>query len=108
MPFSAILADLNEHFGTEFCDRRQGVHRAVGGQPGRRSGPGCQCPGQPAGDARLTFDHVVTDKLQDMIDSNFKFYKQITDDPEFARFLFDWLFDRYLGRKKTSRKEGSE
>jgi hypothetical protein len=34
--------------------------------------------------ARLTFDHVVGDRLQEMIDSNFKFYKQITDDPEFA------------------------
>ena len=44
-----------------------------------------------------------------MIDSNFKFYKQITESPDFARFLYDWLFDRYLGRQKIdSRKEGSE
>jgi hypothetical protein len=46
--------------------------------------------------ARLTFDHVVNDKLQEMIDTNFKFYKQVTDDPDFARTFLDWLFQRYV------------
>ena len=40
--------DLNEHFGTDFTRRRQGVHRAAGGQAGRRSRPGSQRPGQHA------------------------------------------------------------
>ena len=31
-----------------------------------------------------------------MIDSNFKFYKQINDDIDFAKTFLDWLFDRYL------------
>jgi type I restriction enzyme, R subunit len=38
----------------------------------------------PPEDARLTFNQVVNDKLQDMVDSNFKFYKQITDNANFA------------------------
>ena len=38
----------------------------------------------PPEDARLTFNQVVNDKLQDMVDSNFKFYKQITDNADFA------------------------
>ena len=50
-------------------------------------------------DARLTFDHVVSDRLQEMIDSNFKFYKQVTDDPEFASFFVGWLFKRYADKK---------
>jgi type I restriction enzyme R subunit len=54
----------------------------------------------PPENARLTFDHVVNDKLQEMIDSNFKFYKQITDDREFAKYFLDWLFERYLERTK--------
>lgn len=37
--------------------------------------------------ARLTFDHVVTDRLQEMIDTNFEFYKRVTDDPEFGKFF---------------------
>jgi type I restriction-modification system DNA methylase subunit len=44
-----------------------------------------------AASARLTFDHVAGDKVQDMIDSSFKFYKQITDDQAFARALFDLI-----------------
>lgn len=51
--------------------------------------------------ARLTFDHVVNDKLQEMMDSNFKFFKQVTDDPEFARELLGWLFERYRRRKRS-------
>jgi type I restriction enzyme R subunit len=50
-------------------------------------------------DARLTFDHVVNDRLQEMIDTNFKFYKQVTDDPEFAQFFLGFLFKRYYERK---------
>ena len=48
--------------------------------------------------ARLTFDHVVNDLLQDMIDGHFKFYKQVNDDPEFAKTFLDWLFERYVNR----------
>ena len=51
--------------------------------------------------ARLTFDHVANDKIQEMIDSNFKFYKQITDDPEFQQFFLGWLFERYKREKEA-------
>ena len=30
-----------------------------------------------------------------MIDTNLQFDKQITDDPEFAKYLFDFMFERY-------------
>jgi hypothetical protein len=36
---------------------------------------------------------VVTDHLQDMVDTNFKFYKRVTDGQAFAHFFLDWLFD---------------
>ena len=45
--------------------------------------------------ARLTFDHVVGDRLQDMVETNFKFYKRITDDRDFAKYFLDWLFERF-------------
>ena len=56
--------------------------------------------------ARLTFDHVANDKMQELIDTNFKFYKQITDDAEFAKFFLDWLFERYLKRAR-GQEEGN-
>lgn len=30
-----------------------------------------------------------------MIDSYFKFYKQVDDDPAFSKMFIDWLFERY-------------
>jgi type I restriction enzyme R subunit len=56
----------------------------------------------PPENARLTFNHVVNDLLQDMIDGHFKFYKQVNDDPEFAKTFLDWLFKRYLERSKAN------
>ena len=45
--------------------------------------------------ARLTFDNVANDKIQELIDTNLKFYKQINDDAEFGKFFMDFLFARY-------------
>jgi len=52
--------------------------------------------------ARLTFDHVVSDRLQDMVETNFEFYKRVTDDPAFAKFFLDWLFERVRKTTKAS------
>lgn len=41
-------------------------------------------------------------RLQNLIDTNFKFFKQINDKPDFAAFLNDLLFDRYAERKSQS------
>jgi type I restriction enzyme R subunit len=53
--------------------------------------------------ARLTFEHVLNDRLQEIVDSDFKFYKQVTDHPEFAKTLLDWMFERPY-QTKTGRK----
>jgi hypothetical protein len=34
--------------------------------------------------------------MQDMLDVNFKFYKLYAEEPHFAEFLRDVLYDRYL------------
>ena len=47
---------------------------------------------------------VASDKLQDMVDSNFKLYKQITDNADFADDLLAWMFERYLKAKKPDQK----
>ena len=52
--------------------------------------------------ARLAFNHVVTGQLQDMIDANFKFYKQVNDNPLFAQSFLNSLFGRYADRQKAS------
>jgi type I restriction enzyme R subunit len=50
----------------------------------------------PRDKARLTFDHVVNDRIQDMVDVSFQFYKLLNDDPVFAEFFQDLMFNRYL------------
>jgi type I restriction enzyme R subunit len=46
--------------------------------------------------AKLTFTEVINDVMQDMLDVNFKFYKLYAEEPPFADFLRDVLYERYL------------
>jgi type I restriction enzyme R subunit len=46
--------------------------------------------------ARLTFNHVINDRIQDMVDVSFKFYKLLTEDAAFADFFQELMFNRYL------------
>jgi len=45
--------------------------------------------------AMLTFRQVLEDLLQEMIDTHFKFYKQVDGNPLFAETLTKFLFERY-------------
>ncbi len=98
-PLSQIIQELNEHFGTDFseddklCIRE--LEQRLAGDPALEASVRVN----PPENARLTFNLVVNDLLQDMIDGHFKFYKQVNDDPEFSKVLLDWLFERYLQNK---------
>lgn len=46
--------------------------------------------------ARLTFDHVISDRIQDMVDVSFKFYKLLNDDQDFAKFVHEVMFKEYV------------
>ncbi len=97
---SQIIQELNQHFGTDFGEEdklciRELEERLVGNTSLEKS-----VLVNPPEHARLTFDHVIDDLLQDMIEGHFKFYKQVNDDEEFARMFKDWLFKRYLNRAR--------
>jgi hypothetical protein len=36
-----------------------------------------------------------------MVDSNFRLYRDVTDNPDFAKLLLDWMFKRYLQRVRA-------
>jgi type I restriction enzyme, R subunit len=93
---SKIIKELNDRFGTTFSEDdkvfiEQLENRLVGDPVLENS-----LQVNTRENFRLTFDNVVNEVVQEMIDSNFKFYKQINDDVQFARTFFDWLFERYL------------
>lgn len=98
---SAILKALNDRFGTDFTENDkvfiQQLEEKLAGDPALEASVKVNVEEN----ARLTFDHVANDKIQEMIDSNFKFYKQVTDDPSFEKFFLDWLFERYKKEKKA-------
>lgn len=97
---SQIIYELNQRFGTEFTEEDKVFIKQLEEKLAGDAALEASVRVNPLENARLTFDYVVNDKLQEMIDSNFKFYKQITDDRQFAKYFFDWLFERYLGRTK--------
>lgn len=95
---SQIIQELNRRFGTEFTADDQVFIEHLEGKLASDEALGASVKVNTPENARLTFDHVANDKIQELIDTNFKFYKQITDDPEFGKFLLDWLFERYNTR----------
>jgi len=99
---SAIISELNEHFGTDFAEEDRVFIEQLEAKLNEDPALSASVQVNTPENARLTFNHVAEDKLQDMIDTNFQFYKQITDDPQFAKHLFDFLFERY---RKRAEKE---
>ncbi len=101
---SEILKLLNERFGTDFKEEDKVFLQVLEEKLSGDAGLAASFAVNTRENARLTFEHKVRDNVQDMIDTNFKFYKQINDKPEFARFLNDLLFDRYAERKGGSQQ----
>jgi type I restriction enzyme R subunit len=101
-PLSAILKELNDRFGTDFTENDKVFIKALEERLAGDTALDASVKVNTPENARLTFDHVANDKIQELIDTNFKFYKQINDDPEFEQFLLDWLFERYSRREKEA------
>jgi len=99
-PLSAILELLNERFGTNFTEDDKVFIRQLEEHLDSHTALEASIRVNPPENARLAFEHVVHDQVQEMIDANFKFYKQITDDDDFASHFIGWLFERYY-KKKT-------
>jgi len=97
MVLSEIVHLLNERFGTNI-PAREGERFIAELQQRLATDEALAASVRvnPRDKARLTFDHVVNDRIQDMVDVSFKFYKLLNDDPAFAEFFQDMMFARYL------------
>jgi type I restriction enzyme R subunit len=95
---SRIIHELNERFGTDLTDADRVFIEELENRLAADSALNASIRANTRENARLTFDHVVTDRLQDMVDTNFEFYKRVTDDRDFAKFFLDWLFERFRER----------
>ncbi len=95
-PLSQIISELNEHFGTDFSEDDKLCLRELEQRLAEEPSLKASVRVNPPENARLTFDIVVNELLQGMIDGHFKFFKQVNDDPNFSKYLLDLLFERYL------------
>ena len=99
-PLSRIIQELNERFGIHLGDDVQNsiwhLQEALVTDPALEASMRVNAPEN----ARLTFNHVVNDRLQEMVEGHFQFYKLVNDDPEVAKELLDWLFEQYQKRLK--------
>jgi type I restriction enzyme, R subunit len=101
-PLSQIIQELNERFGTDFTEDDKIFIRQLEQRIANDPALEASIKVNPPEDARLTFNQIVNDKLQDMVDSNFKFYKQITDNADFAQDFLSWMFARYVKSKNPA------
>lgn len=92
---SKIIQELNKRFGTDFTEEDKVFIELLEARLAEDTALKASVRVNTVDNARLTFNHVANDHIQDMIDSNFRFYKQVNDNPEFAEFFFQWMFDRY-------------
>ncbi len=97
-----IIQKLNERFGTDFAEADRVFVRHFEERLDDNQALKASVAVNTPANLRLTFDHVVADLLQEMVDTNFKFYKQVTDDHAFADVFLSLLFDRYLARAGQS------
>jgi type I restriction enzyme, R subunit len=98
-PLSEFLKLLNDRFGTNFAGEDKRFLETLKVKLDSDPGMAASFSVNTRENAQFTFDYKVRDRVQDMMDTNFKFFKQINDKPQFAQFLNDLLFDRYVDRK---------
>jgi type I restriction enzyme R subunit len=101
-PLSQIIRELNERFGTDFSEEDRVFIETLEARLAEDPALGASVRVNTPENARLTFDYVVTDRLQDMVETNFKLYKRLNDDREFSKFFLGWLFDRFRKNLKDS------
>src|SRR5260370_42355306 len=95
---SKIIADLNTLFGTDFNEEVKVCILAIEERILQRDDLKDSMRVNSPENARLTFNLVVSDVLHSMVDTHFKFYKNVNDDKSFAGMFVTWLFERYQQR----------
>jgi len=92
---SEIIKELNERFGTEFTEEDRLVIHQIEQKLAEDERLEQTIRVNTPENAMLTFKQVLQDLLQDMLETNFKFYQNMDSNPDFAERLTSLLFERY-------------
>lgn len=99
---SQIIAELNERFGIHLSEEDRVCLQQAMTMLDEDPALGAATRVNTRENVRLTFDHKLEDVVQQIVDSNFKLYKRITDDADFGKTLADHLFDTYLRKHRQA------
>lgn len=99
---SQIIEGLNERFGLNLGPEHRVTLEHIRAALDQDAGLDASARVNTRENVRLTFDPKVDDKIQEIVETNFDFYKRITDDPEFGKALKNLLFDDYMRRHRRA------
>jgi type I restriction enzyme, R subunit len=92
---SEIIKELNVRFGTEFTEEDRLVIHQIEQKLAQDERLNQTIRVNTPENALLAFKQVLQDMLHDMLETNFKFYQHMDNNPDFAAGLTKMLFDRY-------------
>ena len=92
---SEIIKELNERFGTEFTEEDRLVIHQIEQKLAQDERLGQTIRVNTPENAMLAFKQVLQDMLHEMLETNFKFYQHMDNNPDFAEGLTKLLFERY-------------
>ena len=95
-PLSAIIQELNERFGANWNGEAVASIERVEEKLTTSAALEATFRANPPEKARLSFDQVFDETVQEIVETNIKLYKQLNRDPEMAQALRDALFERYM------------
>ena len=99
-PLSQIIEGLNERFGLNLGREHRLTLEQLRTVLDEDAALDASARVNTRENVRLTFEPKVEERIQEIVETNFDFYKRITDDPEFGQALKDVLFDDYIRRHR--------
>jgi type I restriction enzyme R subunit len=97
-PLSQIIDEINQRFGTDFTDDERVFIEHLETKLDDSKPLKASLKVNTPENVKLTFDNLASDMMQEMIETNFSFYKQFTDNPQLKDLLLGFLFKRFMER----------
>lgn len=105
-PLSVIIQELNKIFGIATNGDTEAAIAHLRGKLEQDITLEKGAAANPPDVFRLLFEQRADEHFAEMIDAFFKFYKQVTDNPQAKERFFEWLFEQY--RHKTDRSSNKD
>jgi hypothetical protein len=99
-PLSVIIEELNQIFGIQTNGDTQAAISHLQGKLAQDASLGQGAAVNPPETFRLLFDQVADGHFAEMVDAFYRFYAEVSKDPQAKARFFDWLFEQYRGREQ--------